>query len=177
MTPFWRGILLAVVQVGMVLSLGAKLLADRARYPRVWAESVAYDPEAIIRGRYVSLRLKVKVMNAADENLPGNFGVGRAQGYMHEVRLGVEEQELVAYATADHTGLYALRSPTRNGSESPLVLQEPVEFFIPEHAEDPSRRPVGEELWVEVTVPPKGPPRPIRLGIKKAGTLTPLKID
>ena len=177
MTPFWRDILLAVVQVGMVLSLGGKLLADRARYPRVWAESVAYDPDAIIRGRYLSLRLKVKVVNAGDENSPGNFGAGRAQGYMHEVRLGVEKQELVAYATAEHTGLYALRSPMRNGVEPPAVLQEPMEFFIPEHAKDPSRPPAGEELWVEVTVPPKGPPRPIRLGIQKAGVLTPLNFN
>jgi len=51
-----------------------------------------------------------------------------------------------------------------------------VDYFIPEHAEDPSHRPQGEELWVEVTVPPKGPPRPIRLGIKKSGVLTPLSL-
>ncbi len=177
MTPFWRGILLAAVQVAMVLSLGAKLLADRARYPRVWAESMAYDPEAIIRGRYLSLRLKVKVVNAADENSPGNFGSARAQGYMHEVRLGVENQELVAYASSENTGLYVLKLPARNQMEPPTVLQQPVVFFISEHASDPSRHPAGEELWVEVTVPAKGPPRPIRLGMKKAGVLTPLKLD
>jgi hypothetical protein len=176
MTPFWRGILLGVVQVVMVLSLGVKLLADRARYPRVWAESMAYDPEAIIRGRYLSLRLKVKAVDAADQNSPGNFGAWSAQ-YMHEVRLVVENQELVAYASADPTGMYVLKLPTRSGMESPTVLQEPVEFFISEHATDPSRHPAGEELWVEVTVPPKGPPRPIRLGMKKAGVLTPLNLD
>jgi hypothetical protein len=177
MTPFWRGILLAIVQVAMVLSLGAKLLADRARYPRVWAESMAYDPEAIIRGRYLSLRLKVKVVDGADENSPGNFGGGRSQGYMHEVRLGVENQELVAHASSENTGLYVLNLPARNQMEPPTVLQEPVEFFMSEHANDPSRHAAGEELWVEVTVPPKGPPRPIRLGMKKAGVLTPLNLD
>jgi hypothetical protein len=51
-----------------------------------------------------------------------------------------------------------------------------VDYFIPEHADDPSQRPFGEELWVEVTVPPTGPPRPIRLGIKKNGALTPLDL-
>ena len=50
-----------------------------------------------------------------------------------------------------------------------------VAFFIPEHAEDPSRRAPGEELWAEVTIPRRGAPRPIRLGVKKSdGTLTPL---
>jgi hypothetical protein len=52
-----------------------------------------------------------------------------------------------------------------------------VAFFIPEHVPDPSRRPPGEELWVEVSVPAQGPPRPIRLGVKKDGVLTPLDLD
>jgi hypothetical protein len=56
-------------------------------------------------------------------------------------------------------------------------VTEPVAFFIPEHVSDPSRRPPGEELWVEVSVPAKGPPRPIRLGVKKDGVLTPLELN
>jgi hypothetical protein len=50
-----------------------------------------------------------------------------------------------------------------------------IAFFIPEHAADPSFRPAGEELWAEVTLPRSGPPRPIRLGVKKNGVLTPLE--
>lgn len=44
------------------------------------------------------------------------------------------------------------------------------------HVSDPSLRPTGEELWAEVTVPPRGPPRPIRLAVRRAGTPTPLEI-
>ncbi len=55
-------------------------------------------------------------------------------------------------------------------------LAEPVAYFIPEHIPDPSIRPAGEELWAEVTVPKSGPPRPIRLGVRRNGTLTPLDI-
>ncbi len=62
-----------------------------------------------------------------------------------------------------------LRLPDYKGPSN-----EPVAFFIPEHVPDPSRRPVGEELWVEVSIPKSGPPRPIRLGVKKDGVLTPL---
>jgi hypothetical protein len=51
-----------------------------------------------------------------------------------------------------------------------------VDFFISEHVSDPSRRPPGEELWVEVSVPPRGAPRPIRLAVKKDGALTPLEL-
>jgi len=52
----------------------------------------------------------------------------------------------------------------------------PVAFFIPEQVPDPSIRPPGEELWVEVTIPREGPPRPIRLGVRKDGELTPLSL-
>jgi hypothetical protein len=50
-------------------------------------------------------------------------------------------------------------------------------FFIPENVPDPSLRPEGEELWAEVTIPQKGPPRPIRLGVKKGDTLTVLEFN
>jgi hypothetical protein len=55
-------------------------------------------------------------------------------------------------------------------------LDDPVAFFIPEHIPDPSLRPPGEELWAEVTVPRRGPPRPIRLAVRRDGILTPLEI-
>ncbi|MFM7677134.1 MAG: hypothetical protein ACKO5F_16495, partial [Synechococcus sp.] len=46
-------------------------------------------------------------------------------------------------------------------------LDEPVALFIPPDVDDPSRRAADEELWVEVTLPPEGPPRPIRLGVRR----------
>lgn len=49
------------------------------------------------------------------------------------------------------------------------ALRVPVPFFIPPDVPDPSRRPQGEELWVEVSIPKRGSPRPIRLGVKKEG--------
>jgi hypothetical protein len=42
---------------------------------------------------------------------------------------------------------------------------------------DPSVLEAGEELWVEVTLPRSGAPRPIRLGVRKDGVLTPLALD
>jgi len=45
------------------------------------------------------------------------------------------------------------------------IGEEPVLVFISEHADVPILKP-HEEMRVEVTVPAKGPPRPIRLGIK-----------
>jgi hypothetical protein len=57
------------------------------------------------------------------------------------------------------------------------VLQQPVLYFIPEHAEDPTPRLADKkELWAEVTLPKKGPPRPIQLALKKQGAWTPLDL-
>lgn len=53
-----KGLLLGALHVILVLSLGAKLLIDRHRYPRVWAETIPYDPDSPIRGRYLAARLQ-----------------------------------------------------------------------------------------------------------------------
>jgi hypothetical protein len=55
-----------------------------------------------------------------------------------------------------------------------------VLFFVPEHArpfENARFTPNSPELWAEVTIPSKGPPRPIRLGLKKDGRLEPLDVN
>jgi len=57
-----------------------------------------------------------------------------------------------------------------------VTLGETLAFFIPEHVPDPSRRAAGEELWVEATLPKKGPLRPIRLAVKKDGHFTVLDL-
>ena len=49
-----------------------------------------------------------------------------------------------------------------------------VLFFVPEHTlpfEKLRARRDAPELWAEVTIPHKGPPRPIRLAVKKDGKM------
>jgi hypothetical protein len=58
--------------------------------------------------------------------------------------------------------------------------RQQVVFFVTEHqtASDALRfRLNAPELWAEVTIPRKGPPRPIRLGIKINGQIQPLQED
>ena len=55
-----------------------------------------------------------------------------------------------------------------------------VLFFVPEHTlpfENARFTRNSPELWAEVTIPKKGPPRPIRLGLKKDGRLEPLAVN
>lgn len=161
MTGLTKAIALGAVQVAMVVSLGGKLLLDRATLPRLWVQTVPYDPQLPIRGRYLSLQLVVEARG---------FGENSNRRYYHAARVELENGKLVAYPVEPPS---ASAVTFREGT---AFLSEPVDYFIPEHANDPSHRPAGEELWVEVTVPRKGPPRPIQLGVRKNGVITPLDL-
>jgi hypothetical protein len=156
-----KGLIVAVVHVALVTTLGAKLLVDRATRPRVWARVAPVDPDSPLRGRYVRLRLE-----GHGENIP------RTED--ESVTMIVRDQSLVFVAASRDTGLTARLTTRADGSEV-AVLDQPLAFFIPEHVPDPSIRAPGEELWAEVTLPRRGAPRPIRLGVKKDGILSPLE--
>jgi hypothetical protein len=168
MKPWIKGIVIAAIHVGLVASLGAKLLYDRRTRPHVWTLAAPYDPNLPIRGRYVSLQPVVELK-----------GIDAKEGEQTAatVVLGVAGDRLVAEAAPPESSDLRVQF-IRRGDQRLAVLREPLAFFIPEHVPDPSRRPPDEELWVEVTVPAKGPPRPIRLGVKKGdGPIVPLRIE
>ena len=163
MSALMKGIVIAAVQVLLVAGIGVKFLYDRANYPRVWAQAAPYDPNLPIRGRYVSISVFVEAK-----------GIDTATGQDSFVGwLAVEGDRLAAVRDDNGQHLFHLRGC---GQAKCWQLWEPLAYFIPEHVNDPSRRPAGETLWVEVTVPPKGAPRPIQLGVKKDGELTPLEL-
>jgi hypothetical protein len=158
------GIALAVVHVVLVATLGLKLLTDRARLPRGWARTVPFDPSLPIRGRYVRLRLEVPLAGGTADARVGDY---------RRASLRADGDRL--------QGLLDERGPIRVRLDSTAAgltagLEQPIAFFIPEHIADPSIRPAGEELWAEVTVPRRGPPRPIRLAVRRNEVLEPLDI-
>ena len=155
-----KGLIVAVLHLAIVGSLGVKLLVDRATRPRVWARTGPVDPDSPLRGRYVRLRVEGEPINLGDAS-------GMA------VRL-TEWKGLLAFTPA--SGGLTARVSSRDGHRV-AILDQPLAFFIPEHVPDPSVRAPGEELWVEVTLPKQGAPRPIRLAVKKDGVLTPLDLD
>jgi hypothetical protein len=128
MTWIRKGLILAVFQCLLVLSLGGKLLYDRSTCPRVWVKTAPWDPNLPLRGRYLALTLRPE------------------------------------------TGV-----PYYAETTGQMVL-----YFVPEHTlpfETMGRAPDAPELWVEVTIPHHGPPRPIQLATKRAGKLEPLVIN
>ena len=167
MTPRVRGVIIALVHALLVLSVAGVLLYDRATLPRAWVPTAGVDPTLPIRGRYVALRVVVELRGdpALIQGRPGRPFGRSAWG-----SLSVVKGTLVASLTEQGTsgGGRFLQSVATQAGER-WVLSEPVLFFLPENAADPTRRAPGEELWAELTVPETGPPRPIRLGVRRSG--------
>jgi uncharacterized membrane-anchored protein len=158
-----KGLVVAAAQLLLVASVGAKFLIDRTSYPRVWVETAPIDPDLPIRGRYVRLGILV---DAQRHGSAENFEAPN----LFNARLEVRGDKLVAIE--DQSGKDFVSSLSCENREC-WRLSEPLAYFIPEDVEDPSRR---RDLWVEVTVPPTGAPRPIRLGVKQDGALAPLQL-
>jgi hypothetical protein len=166
MTPFTRGLLVGAAQLLLVASVGAKFLYDRASYPRLWVETAPYDPDLPIRGRYVNIALLVE----SDRDVP-DATFNHAPN-MFRARLEARGDRLVVVED-DENGKHWVRSG-RCGDRNCWQLAAPLAYFIPEHAGDPSRQPQGITLWAEVTLPPTGAPRPVRLGVRRGEAIEPI---
>lgn len=183
-------IALLVVQIVIVSSVGLKYLYQRATCPRVWTRAAAYDPSLVMRGRYLSLQLTVDgcsstLPSAKNAQFPRNssgvpvgprFNVSAPDTVWFQATLAVKDNKLIVIRAPESESTTA----TQTVGASPGVpcdqmrLSEPVDFYIAEHATDPTRLQHGQELWIEVTVPPKGPPRPLQLALKDNGAWKPL---
>jgi len=168
-----KGLIVAVIHLLLVCSLGAKLIVDRATRPRVWVQTVSYDPDLPIRGRYVALRARMET----DVTPPPQSDPQTRIWYpVAKVRLEVRDGKL--YGVRDDNGTVEMSWMRDRDGKWVAITNEPSLFFIAEHANDPSFRRNGEQLWFEATIPKKGPPRPIRLGVSKAdGTISPLDLN
>ncbi|HXN51933.1 MAG TPA: hypothetical protein VN943_08355 [Candidatus Acidoferrum sp.] len=167
MSALRKGLLLALLQVAVVASLGAKLAWDRHRLPRAWARAGTYDPNLPIRGRYLSLQLEIVCdgATATQERIKSGYARGA---------LRAENGRVVSDCSSTTQGAHMFWRQ-RPGQAPTTNLSEPVLFFLPEHATDPWQQARGGELWAEVTLSANGPPRPIRLAIKQGETFTPLE--
>jgi hypothetical protein len=177
-------LLVLFIQLALVSSIAAKYAWQRARCPRVWTRASMYDPELVMRGRYLSMQLTVdgceSTLNTGKEaefyrdqgGVPrgGRFAVAAPQFVEFPATLRVKDNRLIAVRVSRSEETPAgLRVWARQGAScDQMTLREPVNFYIAEHAQSPLPVGRGQELWVEVTVPPKGPPRPIQLALKEA---------
>jgi hypothetical protein len=175
MKPLAKAAVVALIQVLIVSSVGAKLLYDRRTDPQAWFLTQRYDPNLPIRGRYVSLQITVSDPRSNGEiskQALSQSQAGVLNGFQQwcgsiGLRNGTPTAEFDSSPTWDCDNLTFVLWPGNGPAQ--LRLNQSILFFIPDKVKDPTALARGDELWVLATIPRKGPPRPIALGVKKAG--------
>jgi hypothetical protein len=184
-------IALLAIQLALVSSVAAKYLYERKLCPKVWTRAIAVDPESLMRGRYLSLQLEV---NGCQSTLPtarqaifgrNIDGTVSPSPYGIASRLVSFEANLVVRSNK----LLALRIPTDSdqsrgqmvtalpgSSCEAMRLADSVSFYLPDKVSVPGQT-AESELWIEVTVPSQGPPRPLQLAWKDHGVWKPLNFQ
>ena len=136
--------------------------------PGVWTRAAQVDPDSPLRGRYLVLPLRVDAcgLPKKDEQVQA----GRSDVVARDGKLIAVENH--APAGGDQSTVWT----PKNTRCDRAVLSPGTDLSIPDTAKMPSLKP-GEELWVEVTVPPEGPPRAIQLAISGNGNFAPIKMN
>jgi hypothetical protein len=166
-------------------------LYQRWTCPRVWTRAAAIDPQLPMRGRYLALQLTVdgcqstlpSAKNATfprDVNgaiKPGPYFL-RPIAVTFDAKLKVVNNTLVAVRIEGTEDANAGEEVvgTANSPCNQMRLESSTDFFVSDTAQSPLPLKPGQELWIEVTVPPKGPPRPIQLALKDNGAWKPLDL-
>jgi hypothetical protein len=177
------GVILLMIQLLLVLSIAGKNLYERKFYPRVWTRARQVDPYLPLRGRYLALQLMIDACSLPREEQYYRPG-GRPEigsltsGWTWSVFPEPVNGRLGA-SLADATSM--------NDKAQLIFLEEHApcnqvpfsrgELFIPDTAKPPFPLKPGQELWVEVTLPPSGPPRPIQAAISDSTGFHPLRFE
>jgi len=180
---------LLIVQLAMVSTIAAKYLYQRWSCPRVWTRAAAIDPNLPMRGRYLALQLTVDgcgstLPSASDAAFPrkydGTVKPGpywlRENATFFRAHLKVVNHQLVAVRVAEHESSDEGEEVVAGAGQpcSQMQLESATDFFISDAAKSPLPLKAGQQLWIEVTVPPKGPPRPLQLALNDQGVWKPL---
>ena len=185
-------IALIVIQLALVSAFAVKYLYQRWTCPLAWTRAVGADPEASTHGRYLRLLLMV---DGCQSTLPS----AKLATFPRDVNGAVKPGPFVlrpqspqpayfnAYLKAVNNKLVAVRV---EGQEDPAMgqgitampgtpcdqmrLDAPLDFLLARHTPSPLPVKPTQELWVEVTVPPEGPPQPVQVAVKQDGAWKPL---
>ena len=183
---------LLVIQLALVSIIAAKYLYQRWTCPRVWTRAAAADPKSPLHGRYLSLQLTV---NGCASTLPSAKNATFPRDVNGAVKPGPyvlkpQPVDFLANLKVINNSLTAVRiegqEETTGGVEivgSPgatcdqMRLGPAIDCYLSGAARNPFPLQPGQELWIEVTVPPKGLPQPIQLALKDHGAWKPLNLQ
>ncbi len=178
-------LILLAVQLFFVLSVAGKYLYERETCPRIWARATEIDPDQPLRGGYLALLLLIDACSLPQDQKhfvsSYKYPYERAQkGYWTwDVVLTATNGRLTPQLEdrpkdPDNVQRITL-SADKPCNNVPVTADE--EFFILDRAKDPFPLHSDQELWVEVTIPPSYPPRPIQLALSSKAGFQPLKLE
>ena len=167
------GVVLLLVQCGIALSVAAKFALDRATRPRVWVRARQFDPEGPLRGRYLAMQVLVDGCSLVGSGVKPVYSWDRmsqpASGpHWNDwmVTLDAVNAQLVAHAVEKPSADAVQQVRMMSGEDCHASrLNSPLNYYVAEHADSSLLRAREGALWVEVTVPSSGPPRPIQLAV------------
>jgi len=183
---------LLIIQLALVSTIAAKYLYQRWTCPRVWTRAAAFDPQSPMRGRYLALQL---IVDGCQSTLPSARNATFPRDVNGAVKPGPyvlrpNDVDFRANLKAGNNALVAVRI---EGTEDPnagevvvgaagspcnqMQLESSTDFFLSDTAQSPLPLRPGQELWIEVTVPPHGPPHPMQLAVKDNGAWKPLELQ
>ncbi|WP_047491501.1 GDYXXLXY domain-containing protein [Terriglobus sp. TAA 43] len=164
---------LLVIQSAIALSVAGTYALDRITKPRVWVRTQQFDPSTPLRGRYLALQLAVDGCSLPTSGVDASNPYNSFEGMPNTPRIGVWPVTLSA--ESGHLTVHAVATPSPDNSQAVSLwkgqdchnarLDQGVNFFLPEHAASPVPQSRDASLWVEVTVPSNGPPRPIQIAV------------
>jgi hypothetical protein len=178
------GLILLIVQLMLVLSVAGKYLYERKFCPRVWTRATQFDPSLPLRGRYLALQLLIDACSLpknARYYTPGGVsptGTSTA-GWNWPVTAEPVNGHLVARLVDPNKdsvdARHILLGEDQSCTDVPFDRGEI--YFIPDTAKSPFPLQPRQQLWVEVTLPAAGPPRPIQLALSDSSGFHPLKFE
>jgi hypothetical protein len=190
-----RAVIVLILQCALVITIAIKFAWERKTRPRVWARAEFVDPNLPLRGRYLNPSVDVdacgmkeyhEALAEQERTAQRVADAARARGqqitgsdifpFYGSVPADVKpvDDRLVAVFARNRA---SLRLQLRRGQDCHYVpALGDMPFFVPDTAHLPTHLNKGEELWMQVTLPPEGPPRPIQLALKRDGVWTPLNL-
>jgi len=183
-------LVLLAIQLVLVSSVAARYLYQRLTCPRVWTRAELSLGSQPMRGRYLSLPLTANgcrstlpsakqaifPRNVDGTTRPDGFTVTPVQLVHFPASLKVEDNKLLAIRLQNprgpSDGVTVVADPGSPCDQMRLAV--PADFYLAKSATIPMPLQPNQELWVEVTVPPQGPPRPLQLAIKEGAAWKPL---
>jgi hypothetical protein len=181
---------LLIAQVLLVSTAALTYAWQRHSYPRVWTRAYGFDPQLPLRGRYLSLRAAVdgcpSTLPSAKQAIfqrdttgavkPGPYALQALPTIQFSGKLQVQNGKLQAVYIQNEEqrrfGQIIAAQPGKPCQE--MTLAYPVNFYIADNAPSLLQLKPNQELWIELTIPPQGPPRPIQLALKTDGRWMPL---